>query len=527
MKSTIEADFEDASEPVEDGAPFAAVDLNAPTMSHMSDAVAVRAYEDFLRRYPAYAATAALDDLRTADYARLDRTGHVYLDYTGGSLYAESQLRLHHELLSGQVFGNPHSNNPTSLAMTHLVEQARASVLAFFNADPAEYAVVFTPNASGALKHVGECYPFSPGGRFLITFDNHNSVNGIREFARARGARVTYVPVETPDMRLDPARVRAELANVAVGKPSLFAFPAQSNFTGVQHPLALVAEAQAAGWDVLLDCAAFVPTNRLDLSTVKPDFVPLSFYKMFGYPTGAGALIVRRSKLRRLRRPWFAGGTITVASVQGEGWHTLIDSEAAFEDGTVNYLSLPAVEIGLRHLETVGRDAVHDRVMCLTGWLLEEMAALRHSNGARMIRVFGPLTTEARGATIAFNFFDPDGVALDFRRTEALAGAERISLRSGCFCNPGAGEIAHDIRPEQMARCFAGEHAYSFAEFYALMQSEGKSPSTLRISLGIASNFADAWRFVRFAAALRDRSADEINALPVSDPHPASVRDVA
>ena len=485
------------------------------------------AYCDYLRRYPAYAATAALDGLRAAEYARLDRTGHVYLDYTGGSLYAESQLREHVALLGGQVFGNPHSNNPTSLAMTRLVERARAAVLEYFRADPAEYTVIFTPNASGALKHVGESYPFGPGGRFLIAFDNHNSVNGIREFARARGARVTYLPVAAPDMRLDLARVRAELAQTEPGQPSLFAFPAQSNFTGVQHPLALVKEAQDAGWDVLLDCAAFVPTNRLDLSAVKPDFAPLSFYKMFGYPTGVGALLVRRAKLRRMRRPWFAGGTITIASVQGEGWHTLIDGEAAFEDGTVNYLALPAVEIGLRHLEAAGLDAIHERVALLTGWLLEEMAALRHSNGARLIRVFGPLTTEARGATIAFNFFDPQGVALDFRRTEALAGAEQISLRSGCFCNPGAGEIAHDIRPEQMARCFAGEHAYSFPEFYALMQSEGKSPSTLRISLGIASNFADAWRFLRFAASLRDRSAAEINALPVSDPHPATLRDVA
>ena len=32
------------------------------------------------------------------------------------------------------------------------------------------------------------------GDRFLLTFDNYNSVNGIREFARARGAETTYVP---------------------------------------------------------------------------------------------------------------------------------------------------------------------------------------------------------------------------------------------------------------------------------------------------------------------------------------------
>lgn len=34
----------------------------------------------------------ALADLRARDYSRLDDLGHVYLDYTGGGLYAQSQL---------------------------------------------------------------------------------------------------------------------------------------------------------------------------------------------------------------------------------------------------------------------------------------------------------------------------------------------------------------------------------------------------------------------------------------------------
>ena len=76
------------------------------------------ALQDFLERCPAYTAAAHLDGLRAGEYSRLDRLGHVYLDYTGGGLYAESQLRSHLQLLADNVFGNPHSNNPTSLAMT-------------------------------------------------------------------------------------------------------------------------------------------------------------------------------------------------------------------------------------------------------------------------------------------------------------------------------------------------------------------------------------------------------------------------
>jgi len=38
-----------------------------------------------------------------------------------------------------------------------------------------------------------------------------------------------------------------------------------------------VDDAQAAGYDVLLDAAAFVPASRLDLGVVKPEFVTVSF----------------------------------------------------------------------------------------------------------------------------------------------------------------------------------------------------------------------------------------------------------
>ena len=91
---------------------------------------------------------------------------------------------------------------------------------------------------------------------------------------------------------------------------------------------------------MLLDAAAFAPTNRLDLCAAPADFVSISFYKMFGYPTGVGSVACSPVCLGRLERPWFAGGTINFASVQGQA-HVLSPNEAAFEDGTLNYLQFP------------------------------------------------------------------------------------------------------------------------------------------------------------------------------------------
>ena len=464
------------------------------------------AFEAFCAAYPTYKTTTTLDQWRATEYQRLETKQQIYLDYTGGGLYGIGQLEQHMALLKKNVLGNPHSANPTSLAMTEMVEETRRYVLQYFKADPDEYIAVFTPNASGALKLVGEAYPFAPGGQYLLAFDNHNSVNGIREYARSRGAAFTYAPLTTPDLRIDQEVLAGLLAAANPHSDNLFAFPAQSNFSGVKHPLQLVNQAQVQGWDVLLDAAAFLPTNPLDLSQVKPDFVAMSFYKMFGYPTGIGALLIRQTALEKLQRPWFAGGTVNFASVQGQG-HYLAQGEAAFEDGTVNYLGIPAVKIGLEHLQQVGLAVIGERVDCLTGWLIKQLLALTHSNGKPLIRLYGPTNTTMRGGTLTINCYDPDGYLLDYRRIEELANEEGISLRTGCFCNPGAGEAAEGLTREDMLAGLADGREMNLPRFVQVIQHRGnKSAGAIRVSLGVASNFADVYRFVQFAARFRDQT---------------------
>ncbi len=455
----------------------------------------------FLRDYPQYASTRTLDKLRATQYSRLDRFGHIYLDYTGGGLYADSQPSEHAAFLLNNVFGNPHSTNPTSLTSTRAIEQARAAVCEFFNASPEEYVVIFTQNASGALKLVGESYPFGPSTEYLMTFDNHNSVNGIREYARVKGANVIYAPVLPPEMRIDDARLLA-LLDRAPGNNNLFAYPAQSNFSGVQHSLEWIEKAQAKGWDVLLDAAAYAPTNRLDLGRWHPDFVPLSFYKLFGYPTGIGCLLARRPALAKLRRPWFAGGTITVASVQSDHYY-FQEGPEAFEDGTPNYLNMPAIEIGLRHISRIGLGTIHTRVQCLTGWLVEALKKIQHSNGNRLVRIYGPLSTEMRGGTIAMNLFDPLGDFIDHRQVERKANIAHISLRTGCFCNPGSGEMALGLSASELNTCFASKKRMTLEDFRRCI--DDKSTGAVRISLGLVTTFEDVYRFLLFVQGFVDR----------------------
>src|SRR5436190_6019233 len=363
-----------------------------------------------LATYPEYRTTARLDELRATEYGYLDEQDHIYLDYTGAGLAARAQHRAHKERLARTVFGNPHSINPTSEAATELVDRARARVLAYVNACPNEYEVIFTPNATGAARLVGEAYPFRRRTRLVLTSDNHNSVNGIREFARRGHAKTVYVPSQAPELRVDMAALESALARrrclfKSARRNGLFAYPAQSNFSGVRHPLSWVSLAQKRGYDVLLDAAAYLPTGTLDLSAVQPEFVIASWYKLFGYPTGIGCLIARRDALARLARPWFSGGTIQAVSV-GMPWHVMATDETAFEDGTLNFLSIPDVHFGLDWLADIGIPVIETRVRCLTGWFLDRLRRLKHSDGTPMIRIYGPTDTKLRGGTVPFNFLD-------------------------------------------------------------------------------------------------------------------------
>jgi selenocysteine lyase/cysteine desulfurase len=124
-----------------------------------------------------------------------------------------------------------------------------------------------------------------------------------------------------------------------------------------------------------------------------------------------------------------------------------------------------------------------------------------------MVRIYGPATTRMRGGAITLNFYDPDGHLLDYRRVEELANEERISLRTGCFCNPGAGELAEGLTESDMLAASEEGGDMTLHRFQQVIQRRGgKSAGAIRASLGLVTNFSDVWRFLRFAADLRDQT---------------------
>lgn len=445
------------------------------------------------------------EELRNKEYKHIVDNNHVYLDYTGGGMYAYSQIVEHLKMLESNTYGNPHSTNPTSVLSTKLVEETRAAILKHFNAE--DYYCIFTSNATGALKIIGECYPFTANSKFLLLADNHNSVNGIREYCKGKGGSFEYSLIQYEDLMINEEQLERQLLDEAIRDNKLFAFPAQSNVSGVKHDLKWIKKAQNAGWDVLLDAAAFVPSSKLDLIQHPADFVSISFYKIFGYPTGLGCLLVKKSKFNKLVKPWFAGGTVTLVAVQSPQ-HFLAENHERYENGTLNYLSIPAIKIGLDHVNSIGMQMINERVMSLTHYLYMQLKALKHSNGKPLVHVFGPADRSKAGPNMILNIFDQDGHMIPFEWVENQANKLKISIRSGCFCNPGIDEVNSCISNDELTRYFTSR---SSGNYHDMVTELKKMRGAIRVSVGIASSKEDLDTFLSFVDQYKDHSLEELS----------------
>ena len=280
-------------------------------------------------------------------------TGVTYLDHAGTTLYCQSQLEAYHKELTTSLFGNPHSRSDSSQLTSNAVEETRNLTLSHFNTDNDTYSVVFTAGATASLKLLAETFAWKKTVKsknhfiyvgdnidennkvvghnesvFCYLEDDHTSVLGMREVAIEKGASVVCFR-EQDIINCDTLYTRPTDPVC-----HLFAFPAQSNFSGRKYPLEWVnsvssgkAFLKGMEWllgtgevTVLLDAASLVSTSPLDLTAYPADFVAISFYKMFGFPTGLGALLVRNDRADLLQKSYFGGGTVS-ASISRARFH--------------------------------------------------------------------------------------------------------------------------------------------------------------------------------------------------------------
>ncbi|KAL8205664.1 hypothetical protein R6Q57_009215 [Mikania cordata] len=460
-----------------------------------------------------------IDGIRATEFKRLD--GNVYLDHAGATLYSELQMEAIFKDLTTTVYGNPHSQSSCSLATSDIIEDARLQVLKLCNASPKEYKCIFTSGATAALKLVGEAFPWSDQSTFMYTIENHNSVLGIREYALNKGASALAIDfkesTESSSIKVSshPVQKRNE-ARVFDRQPSgeihnLFAFPSECNFSGLRFKLDLIdiikedSEKLLEGtqycrgnWMVLLDAAKGCSTNPPNLSKYKADFVVMSFYKLFGYPTGLGALIVQNEAANLLKKTYFSGGTVAASIADIDFVKRREGIEESFEEGTISFLNIASICHGFNILNTLTLRSISRHASSLASYTRNMLLALRHANGQEACKIYGleylKDAFSGLGPVVSFNLKRADGSWVGPREVEKLASLSRIQLRTGCFCNPGAcSKYLGLSHADLLSNIEAGHVCWDDLDIL-----HGKPTGAVRVSFGYMSTFEDAWRFVNF-----------------------------
>ncbi|XP_031514651.1 molybdenum cofactor sulfurase isoform X1 [Papio anubis] len=469
----------------------------------------------------------SLRELRAREFRRL--AGTVYLDHAGATLFSQSQLESFTNDLMENTYGNPHSQNISSKLTYDTVEQVRYRILAHFHTTAEDYTVIFTSGSTAALKLVAEAFPWvsqgpeSSGSQFCYLTDSHTSVVGMRNVTMA--INVTSTPVRPEDLWSAEER-GASVSDPDCQLPHLFCYPAQSNFSGVRYPLSWIEEVKSGRlhpvstpgkWFVLLDAASYVSTSPLDLSAHQADFVPISFYKIFGFPTGLGALLVHNRAAPLLRKTYFGGGTAS-AYLAGEDFYIPRPSVAQrFEDGTISFLDVIALKHGFDTLErlTGGMENIKQHTFTLAQYTYVALSSLRYPNGAAVVRIYSDSefsSPEVQGPIINFNVLDDKGNIIGYSQVDKMASLYNIHLRTGCFCNTGACQRHLGISNEMVRKHFQAGHVCG--DNMDLI--DGQPTGSVRISFGYMSTLDDVQAFLRFIIDTRLHSSGD---WPVSQTH--------
>lgn len=310
----------------------------------------------------------------------------TYLDYAGAALPTPEFLQMVAKSLTDESawLANPHSNHRMGKTSKMMIEKARSRVLAHFGVDPSQYTCIFTSNATSALKLLAEnfvyqsmecatkseeserlkrtkrfdadlsCLTDSSKTTLMMLTDSHTSVLGMRQIGSFdRVVTTDYEELEMFLMQLMERKQNCN-GNLNLNAPTnknsnynLFVLTGMSNFCGRIYDLKLallLKQVLGSHWKVCVDAAALATyTSNIGLGVQSVDFAVVSFYKMFGYPTGLGALLVSNGCNFLMQKHYFGGGTVNFASFSSFDVYYRNEFAERYEDGTPNMYAIRAL----------------------------------------------------------------------------------------------------------------------------------------------------------------------------------------
>ena len=306
---------------------------------------------------------------------------------------------------------------------TEMFEASRSTVASFLGAKTEE--IVLTKSATESLNLLA--YAFSnaePGSQFAISsehsivvseMEHHANLIPWQQLAKRSSAELKWFGV-TSDGRLDESNIDSLITS----KTKIVAITQQSNVLGTINNLdRIIEKAHKIGAIVIVDACQSVPHIPVNVTKLGADFLAFSGHKILG-PTGVGVLWGRYELLNNLPPFLFGGSMIENVTMTDATW---AEAPRKFEAGVPNMAQVVGLAAGIKYLQSIGLEKVHEHEKVLTGYLLNEL------NQIPGIAVVGPTDISLRGGTVSFTV---DGIhPHDLGQYLDSAG---IAVRTGHHC---------------------------------------------------------------------------------------------
>ena len=402
-----------------------------------------------------------------------------YFDYAASMPICKSQIKSY-DIFREECVRNPHSGSKVSRSLND-VELLRSSILVSTGALPEDYVVSFTHNTTDSIQKIGMLLKIDNGYELSYLVDNHNSMLGFAEMLRQRGVKVNCVN---------------GIPKNTIGEKHIFAFPLYSNFNGKSYPMEWIEEHQKTCGIVILDAAS---SMMPDLSKYKPDFIVLSLLKLTG--SHGGVLLIRRDRINLLNDPPPAGGNLLYSCARNGKFKLMNSLEKKLEGGTIAYIDLLLGLSGLKVRRSFGNEKeIKEHVYSIAKYFIECALKIKHDNGKPLFTFYND-DLERDTTICSFNLLDDNGKIINHQDIQFAFDANKVSVRIGSHCNPGATFSSLGWNEEEVL-AFSSPQKQGEKCVSALCVVDGKAVGTIRASFGYPSKISDVDKFMNLVRKL-------------------------
>ncbi len=303
-----------------------------------------------------------------------------------------------------------------ALDAARLVYEARALTAQFFNV-PQPEQVVFTPSVTYSLNLLIKGL-LKQGDHVIISSMEHNSV--VRPLTRLVQERA--IELEILQCNADGTLNPKDVKNALRSKTKLVVLTHASNVTGTLLPVYEVGEI-LAGEDIFyaIDAAQTAGSEILDFNALNCDYLAFTGHKGLLGPPGIGGFCISE-KAAQATESLVEGGTGSRS--EDENQPSFLPDK--FESGTQNVPGIAGLAAGIKLINEIGLEKMHDHKQQLTSAFLSGLAEIPE------IRVYGTKNPKTTAAAVSINVDGLDNGDLSFMLEQCFG----IMTRSGLHCSP-------------------------------------------------------------------------------------------